>query len=367
MLKLLNQNILSGLNQLKSDQEKTPEGFIPKGLFLSVRRNKWLGLSRFDNNIFCSASVAFILSRVNGQMQLKEQDLLFEMVQKSTVHYPDYRNAGFGSYNFWSTRSNAWFPGGILLHRFRHFALPDDTDTTSMVLLTRDSTFEEVLMFHDMLSDYSNGAKLTCKTSLAKYNRMPVYSTWIGKKMPVEIDVCVLSNLMYLFFKYQVPLNKHDISTIELIEDVIKNQFYFQDVFRIAPEYPDSLIVLFHLSRLIGEFPHYFSEKSRNILLNGVLQNYQQQLLNNRLLSELSGMYLNRFPDPMHIWDAHGNPGEKWWFTAGFLSVYSNWLWMKLAPVSLFHYRFYCPSIFTALMIEHQVLQRTRILAGLFK
>ena len=335
-----------------------------QGLLPVVRHNRWLHLSRKDDTLFFSSSAVFLLQRHWALMSESEQTLAQRIIDRIILKYPAYKNPNRLSFNFWTRTPRRWFPGGRVMRRFKYFDLPDDVDSSAMVMLTGDYSRDEVLVFYDLLKRHANTIHLSMKNGLPQLRTTPFYSTWLGEKMPIELDVCVLSNLMYLFLHHNIPFNDHDEATRDILIRVIDGGFYEADFFRIAPEYPRKALVLYHLARLLGRFPDFLPSHCHLKLCVDVKSSLQlagafdRMLLNSALLflGEAGEMEHDYLPDENHLPLKY----DEYWFTAGFLSVFGNKVFQSLAPCSFFHYRYYSVVFNWVLWIENQLLVRQK-------
>ena len=328
--------------------------------YYSYRSNSWLGLKRRDDNIFFPASIAFILKRSMYLFDQDEQPVAERIIERIISGYSEYRNSQRISYNFWKRKDNSWFPNGLLMHRFKHFALPDDVDTTAMILLTNKSGKEEVEILHNILPNYSNGFKQWLKNGHKPFHRLNTYSTWFGDRMPIETDVCVLCNLLYLILENNIDLNQHDQAVIDMVGQIIDQRLYYHRPFAISPEYPKPEVIIYHISRLTGKFPGIINERLRSRLIEDINKCDTWNNGMSRMLMELSLLYLNAFNGTPETTQMPDLKKGDWWFTAGLLSVYNNRMLQLLAPGGLFHFRFYCNAYIFTLFIEHQLLLRKK-------
>jgi hypothetical protein len=347
-------------------QVKNSGSGYPAGLFPSQRKHVFLPLQREDSNVFFSASVVYILEGICSFLPETDREIIREIGRKVRQTYPLYRNKyGLKTYNFWQTNPSRHFPNGLWMHRTNFFQLPDEIDTTGLIYLTNNPTKEEVLWLREKMTQHANGIKLHIKTTLPKYQDLQAYSTWFGKKMPIEFDVCVLSNALLLFFKHRIPLNFHDEETLRVIRGVIKDKDYFTNPYRISPSYPNPANILFHLARLLAE-PHAAPLADLKAPLISDLKKHLETVTDpmEKLILDTSLMRLRErsqvnVPEELFKTAATRN---FYWFTAGFLSVYGNPLLKALAKYSVSHLKYNCPAFNLALLLEHEVYRKLRAL-----
>src|SRR6478735_8180483 len=119
---------------------------VPSGLFLSLRKSPLLPLKRRDDNVFFTALILFTLSSYLNKMNKEERELYEQIRLKAISAFSSYTSLpeGIRLYNFWQKKAQAHFPGGLVLHRFRYFKLPDDIDDTALVWLAGGYTTAEI-------------------------------------------------------------------------------------------------------------------------------------------------------------------------------------------------------------------------------
>ena len=263
------------------------------------------------------------------------------------------------SYNFWQKKKGKHFPNGRLLHKLGKFQLPDDIDTTSLVHMVSKTSRAQALATKKALSNHANGYRLKIKNGHEQLKKHKAYSTWFGKDMPIEFDVCVLSNYFLWLNNFGFEQNNHDEASIQLLKETIEQSLYFVSDFKTAPEYPNKSIILYHLARLASQ------TKLLNDVKPKLIQDIQKQFKNAThpfeqvfLQSSLLKLGINIERNQQTIKPYVDN---YWWFTAGLLSVYSNPLIKKIAPLALFHFRFVCPALNYALILENKITRESSI------
>jgi hypothetical protein len=346
--------ILQNILQL---QCKKDTKYFSKGIFPSCRTNTLFNLNRPDDNIFFSVSILYILKSLQPYISQEEQSIISEIEKNLIPNLKLYNNnTERHSYNFWQKSYQKHFPNGVLLHKLKKFQLPDDIDTTSLVQIVGNYNKSETLITKNALPNHANHFKRSIKNGHPQLHHFRAYSTWFGENMPIEFDVCVLCNLLLWIHHYNLEINKNDEATLQLIEETINKSLYFTSAFRSAPEYPRDTIILYHISRVIAQTTFLSDLKNkivkdlRNIENRKSNTPFDQLLLSNSLLKLGEGPLSST---PITDFEEIKN---NWWFTAGFLSVYSNPIVQKLAPHPLFHFRFYCPGFNMALWYENLVL-----------
>jgi hypothetical protein len=120
------------------------------------------------------------------------------------------------------------------------------------------------------------------RNTYRSYSDIKAYSTWFGKKMPVDFDVCVLSNILNFVQRYKLPWQAGDSASLQLIEKVISERRYMEQATYVSPHYQLSSVILYHLSRLMSVRPIPELEKYRGQLI----QDTEDLLAGNRHFME---------------------------------------------------------------------------------
>ncbi|KPM47841.1 hypothetical protein [Jiulongibacter sediminis] len=247
---------------IKRIQNLQSEGdqYFDQGLFPSFRVNPFWNYRRPDNNIFSSLSVCFVLNGVESFMQSDERLMIKEIKEKLIRCLPKYQTKpDRQTFNFYQSGEHSHFPNGFLMHRFRHFKLPDDIDDTALSFLIQKA---EISYFKNLLIEHAH--------------EDGVYDTWFGKNMPKEKDACALSNLMYLVFGSGEELNINDRQTLEYLNEVIVSEEYLKNPFWVSRHYGTVPLIVYHYARLIEKFdPPQLAEAS------GLLKKSLPELLKN--------------------------------------------------------------------------------------
>ena len=187
---------------------------------------------------------------------------------KVVANFPDFRNKdGANTYNFWRTRPSDHFSNGHVLKHFDHFRIPDDADDTAMVYLTGLPSREELFWLKEKLRMHANGTVRQIKNTYPEYSKLAAYSTWFGKNMYIELDACVLSNVLYCLYHYRLPFNQNDHDSLMYIRSVIESGRYKSEPFRCAHQYPRTPLIIYHVARLIAEFDPLMLKKIKPELI----------------------------------------------------------------------------------------------------
>ncbi|RFM27997.1 hypothetical protein DXN05_10665 [Deminuibacter soli] len=241
------------LNRIAAQQVRT-SGKFAAGMFPSYREyDKHRNHFKDDDNAFYTGLVVFTLRQLRPHLPPADQLLCDTIISRAAPVYARFRNTkGRNTYNFWQTDPPTVFPnGGWLNWMNKTHTLPDDMDDTAIVLMAMDAPDSVVQQVHALMQGYTNNGKKKVKNTLKAYKHIAAYSTWFGKRMPIDFDVCVLSNVLYMVQQRQLAFTAADSASLQLIQEVVKSREYMLHPSFVAPHYSRSSIILYHLSRLM--------------------------------------------------------------------------------------------------------------------
>ena len=143
---------------------------------------------------------------------------------------------------------------------------------------------------------------------------------------------------------------------------MIASDAYFKSPYKISPSYPNTAIVLYHIIRLVSNFELEPVADLRGKLKADVERAWNlKQGFMERVLLDTCRMRLGG-ESKLQLTEADLSRREIQdfaWFTAAFLSPFSNPLLQRLAGFSLFQMKYCCPAMSYALLLEHEVNQRS--------
>jgi hypothetical protein len=332
---------------------------FPEGIFPAHRVNPMIGYRRPDTTIFFSTIIAFTLRSIRDETEGEVRSAIDEICTAVINNYPQFQNKdGLATYNFWRTKPSKHFPNGYIFRHFEHFRIPDDIDDTAFIYLTTDRRPEEVMWLKNKLALHANRARHQIRNTFQEYRELEAYSTWFGKNMYIEFDACVLSNMLYCIYSYNLPLNRNDEDSLLYIRSVIETNRYLETPFRCAHQYPRTSLIIYHISRLMAKFApvQLMDMKSKLIEDTKRLLSVASNPMDRVILS--SSLLRFGLKPPRIAVENFTEIDFKgfYFFIAGLLTAYEHkWLY-KMAEHPLFHMYWICNAHSWTLLAEYEVL-----------
>jgi hypothetical protein len=231
-------------------------------------------------------------------------------------------------------------------------------DDTAFIYLTSNPEYKDILWLKDKLIQHANGSKQWIQNTYPEYGKLTAYSTWFGKNMYIEFDVCVLTNVLYFIFKNNLPFNEQDEDSLEYIRSVIATDRYLHVPFRCAHQYPRTPLIIYHVSRLIAAFDPLSLRSIREKLIADTLKLLKetkspmdQVILSTSLLR--FGIKTERIQIETFT---QKNFKGFYFFIAGLLTAYENKILYKISGNELFHMHWLCEAHNWTLLAEYETL-----------
>lgn len=347
---------LRKIAQLQSNEDL----YYRRGLFPSQRVYAPLKWSSQDDNIFFTSLVIFTLQQLKNQLNKDDQKMVNEITKTACASYPYYRNQqGWNTYNFWQTNPRKHFPNSFIFSRLKHFALPDDADVTSLIYLTQKQNPQDVPWFKDKLATHTNLFAQRIGNTLPQFRGLKAYSTWMGEKMFIEFDFCVLCNLMYFIYCNKLELNEHDADTIVYLSTVIRTDLHLTHPFQISHSYPNSSVIIYHFGRLVSSFQIQHLDEQKDKIIRDIQYIYPRVTFMEKIILNSTLMKLGVNPlslkFPINIKE---EMADFFFFHAGMFTAYENSVARFLAPSDFFHLKFRCEAYYQVLILEYELLKK---------
>jgi hypothetical protein len=353
-------SIKSLLNEIGSLQSIHSNDF-PDGGFPSYRKYHFSNSYKPDDNFFYTAITLFNLQRYRGYLTEEEKNEVDQIREKALPYFEIFKSKRYANrYNFWQKNPPVVFPNSGWLNWFNKMnALPDDIDDCSMAMLVigpKDSSLND-LKQHFLR--YSNGNLSTCKSFYKQYRNSPVYNTWLGENMPVEIDLCVLSNVLMMNSALDLQMTKTDTASLDLLVDMIQTNKHLTASKYVSPQYENPATILYHIARLMTfsdykpllEVKPLLVSQAKELLLKSTY-NLEKLLLSNALLqlgeSDTRLLNLSR-----HQLQQNDYP----FFIASMTSILANPYKRIFSAVKIGHFSYYSYPFNLSLLYENKLLR----------
>lgn len=255
----------------------------------SSRENPQLQYFRKDDNIFSLASSLFILQEIEPWLSVKAKENVAKITPLIQKKYKLYKNKDDrDTYNFYQTVPSKHFPNGYLMQYLDHFRLPDDIDDTALIFATSSKSKEDVEKLKSLTADFAES-----KTD------QTIYNTWYGKSMPKEQDVSTILNLFYLFYSFQLPLNKIDTDSFHFLQAKIAE--IESKPFEISRHYAHPALIVYHYARFMYKFSSPLDDKKELLIdiAHRVLKN--EKVFMNKLLLHTSLIKFGQTTEPLDM------------------------------------------------------------------
>jgi hypothetical protein len=301
------------------------------------------------------------LDDIQPLLSHKNTSLVDSIIKKAVANYPKYKNKDqWPIYNFWQTSPSRHFPNDRILSKLRKFKLPEDFDDTSIIYLTDEHDEKETTWLKEEMKNFVNLKTHKIESTFDEYKNLQAYSTWFGQNMPIDFDICVLTNALGMVYQYQVPLNKYDSASLFLIKDMVDKNYHLSDPAYISPHYKESPVILYHLARFISKFKPEGFEGTKLQIIDDIKRElemdntFMENILLSTALMKLSGCpsenKLNAFSE--------NDIGSYNFFVANMASTLSN-PWKKwLGYSDTFEFPYVCEAYDYTLILENLVLRK---------
>lgn len=263
------------LNSIGSLQNSNPSSST-QGAFPSFRKYFYSATLKEEDNVFFTALVLFNVGQFKAFMSPSEL-LVFEKMKKNALPYIErFKNQQNKlTYNFWPRNPPQIFPNGGWLNRFNEkFALADDIDDAAITLLALGVQDSLAKAMQEKFGAYRVGLIKPNNSFYKRYQKRPVYNTWLGYKMPKDVDLSVLTNVLLMHTVAKIPLNATDSASLNLIVDLIHENLHVKDPKYVSQHYAHTATILYHVARLM-----YYSDYPSLLALKPLLLEQSKQLL----------------------------------------------------------------------------------------
>jgi hypothetical protein len=357
-------DVLDALVREIASLQSTGDDKYSLGLFPTQRSHRMLGGEVEDDTIFPTAVVVYTVQQVQQALPPTGRRIVDEIVRRAVANYPKYlNNEGQKIYNFWVNVPQArFFPGSKLMGRFRIFHLPEDIDTTAYAYLTLPHDEGEIRRLKERLAVDTNLNRREIRNTLPHYRDLRAYSTWIAdKNMPIDFDVCALSNLMLLVLRHKLSLTVHDQDSLRYIASVVDRAEHRTHPFEVSPWYGNPAVILYHVSRLAAQDDVPIVGDCRDSLLRHLSAEIARTpSFMERVMLSTSMMRLGEPTALSDFTEVPGSVDDFFFFIGSIFTPIDSAVTWALARSPWFQVRYRCRAHALALLLEHEVLRRSR-------
>lgn len=360
--KTIDNYTLDSLFNLVVQEQSSGNEYFDKGIFPAYRNHSLSNKYWKDENLFFSEIILFTLGKYQHQLSQSQQQILDTLKKSVQNNYSKFKNKdGFVTYNFWKTNPSKHFPNSPFFSKYRKFQLPDDMDDTSIAYLTMDSVNPmDLLLLKEEMINHTNQHRLQIKNIFKRYRSYQAYSTWFGKQMPIEFDICVLSNTLYMVHYFDLSLNHYDIESLNMLKDMILSKDHLKYSAYLSPNYKTNTLVLYHLSRFIADC----NPEILKPLIPQLIEEIQLELLHTKSFMErvLLTSSLMRFGirPKKHFLGKRTVFDQEFYafYVANMASMLNDPFKRWLAKTKLLSINYICPAYNNVLLIENKMLYR---------
>lgn len=362
--------IISKLLQRIDDLQPKKDGIFPKGSIPSYRMYA-LNKTRYkaDINPFFTGLMAFTLEDIKSELSPTQQQQANAIINNTLSVFPTFQNKKIGrnTYNFWPTDKPQIFPYSGWLNLFnKSQSLPDDLDDTVIILMAQkrnDSIAKEI---HQLMQGYTNNENKRITNTFPEYKDVGAYSTWFGKKMPIDFDISVLANILYFVQFYNLTWTAADSASLYLIEDIIKTGKHTQYASYVSPHYATTPNILYHISRLMSLKPIPALEKLKPQLVADTKKALASATtFMDQVILSTSLLRWNEVPPEISIKNQTSlrdliEDEQFAFFIASMASMLSD-PWKKMVTtIKLGTFYYYCPAYNNLLLLENLAWRKRR-------
>ncbi len=332
-----------------------------KGAFPSFRKYFYSRQLKQEVNVFFTSLILFNIGQFREIMQPDEK-IIFDQFKSNAIPYINrFKNEKNQlTYNFWPRNPPQIFPNGGWLNQFnQQFALADDIDDGAITLLALGTNDSLAIAMRSKFEAYRVGKGKPNRSFYPRFKSRPVYSTWLGHKMPKDVDLSVLTNVLLMHTIAGIPLNSTDSASLDLIVDLIKEKRHLKDPKFVSQHYAHRATILYHISRLIyfSNYPPLLALKSdllhQSLDLLKASKYPLEQLLLHTSIVRLGG----KVDDPTSIDMMALSKNDYPYFVANIASVLNNPMKRIVNASNLVRFDYYSYAFNLSLLYENRMLR----------
>ena len=334
---------------------------VLNGSFPSYRKYYFSSKLKQEDNVFFTSLVLFNIGQFASQMHPDELAILEKAKSNALLNIDRFKNQNNHlTYNFWPRNPPQIFPNGGWLNLMnKNAALADDIDDCAITLLALGVNDSTAKAMQSKFGDYRVGLIKPNKSFYKAFKNRPVYSTWLGTKMPKDVDLSVLTNVLLMHTIAKIPLNATDSASLDLIVDLVKANKHIDDPTYVSQHYANSTTILYHVARLAyySDYPSLLALKP--ILLEQALALSKQarmpleQVLLNTTVLRLGG----KINFPFEVNETSLKANNYPYFVANIASVLNNPFKRIVNRSNIVRFDYFSYAFNLSLMYENLMLR----------
>jgi hypothetical protein len=334
---------------------------VLNGSFPSYRKYNFSSKLKQEDNIFFTSLVLFNIGQFASQMHPDELAILDKAKANAITYIDRFKNQNNQlTYNFWPRNPPQIFPNGGWLNLLnKNAALADDIDDCAITLLALGLNDSTAKAMQSKFGDYRVGLIKPNKSFYKTFKNSPVYSTWLGTKMPKDVDLSVLTNVLLMHTISKIPLNATDSASLDLIVDLVKANKHITDPTYVSQHYANTATILYHVARLAyySDYPALLALKP--VLLEQALALSKQarmpleQLLLNTCVLRLGG----KIDFPIEVNETSLMANNYPYFVANIASVLNNPFKRIVNRSNIVRFDYYSYAFNLSLLYENLMLR----------
>lgn len=351
--------IMQRLEELQVQQDNSN---YPKGLFPSYReyaKNEYK--LRDDDNMFFTAVTLVSLRNVYPKLSATNKQRADKIFANAIPAFEKFKNRkGNPTYSFWQTDTLTVFPNTKWLSWFKKAnVLPDDMDDTSMGMIAMNADTTQVTALHHYMQGFANTVQKTIANTYPRYRNIPAYSVWFGKNYPIDFDVCVLANVLYMVSKYDLSFTKYDSASVQLLDKIITAKEYITEPQYVSPHYAKTSIILYHVSRLMAANKSLLAHHKTDLINEATIQFLASESITEKAMLATALKNLNaEIPvgNPTHVSSLREIENDGFiFFIANMAAILSDTPKKLATAWEIGKFNYYCPAYNLALVLEFVV------------
>jgi len=356
---ILNQRI--SILKLISNLQTNNSSNQLHGSFPSFRKYYYSSKHIQDDNVFFTALVLFNIGQFKDQMLPQELEIFDKAKTNALVYIERFKNQNNQlTYNFWPRNPPQIFPNGGWLNRLNQkFALADDIDDGAITLLAIGPNDSLAKAMQLKFGAYRVGLIKPNRSFYSRWKDKPVYSTWLGTKMPKDVDLSVLTNVLLMHTITKIPLNATDSASLDLIVDLVRANKHLTDPTYVSQHYANSASILYHIARLIyfSNYPSLLALKpiilEQALALSKRAESPLEQLLLNTCILRLGG----KIDLPLNVNETSLKAYNYPYFVANIASVLNNPFKRVINRSNIVRFNYYSYAFNLSLLYENYMLR----------